>query len=230
MIRFQPDSTRWRFVSQTVPIVNANFAIAEGEKATPTPTSEPTPISESWVNPFTDVRESDWFYEAVKYAHQKGLVAGTSATTFSPQVTMTRGMMVTVLWNYTGKPQTGSAVFTDVADGTWYADAVNWAAAKGIVSGYGNGLFGPNDEITREQMAVILYNYTKFIKADLPKKRVGAFVDDAQISTWAKEAVGIMYAAEILNGKGNNDFDPQGRATRAEVVAMMRSFLETCIL
>lgn len=201
--------------------VNANFTVEESEKETPTPTPEP------WVNPFTDVRESDWFYEAVKYANQKGLVAGTSATTFSPQVTMTRGMMVTILWNYTGKPQTGNAVFTDVADGAWYAGAVNWAAANGIVSGYGNGLFGPNDEITRQQMAVILHNYTKFINLELPKKRIGAFVDDAQISTWAKKAVDAMYAAEILNGKGNNDFDPQGRATRAQVVAMMRNFLET---
>lgn len=206
--------------------VDANFMIAEGEQAIPTPTPEPTPAltPEQWVNPFADVRESDWFYEAVKYAHQNGLVAGTSATTFSPQVTMTRGMMVTILWNYSGKPQMGNPVFTDVADGARYAGAVNWAAANGIVSGYGNGLFGPNDEITREQMAVLLYNYTKFIGDDLPKKRIGAFVDDAQISTWAKEAVDAMYAAEILNGKGNNDFDPRGRATRAEVVAMMRNF------
>jgi len=112
------------------------------------------------------------------------------------------------------------------ADDMWYADAVNWAAANGIVSGYGNGLYGPNDEITREQMAAMLYNYTKFIKADLPEKRVGAFVDDTKISSWAKEAVDAMYSAEILNGKGNNDFDPLGRAIRAEVVTMMMNFLE----
>ena len=194
----------------------------DDEKVPPTeiPTDAP------WANPFTDVSANDWFYEAVKYAHQKGLVNGTSATTFSPQVTMTRGMMVTILWNYSDKPQTGNAVFTDVADDMWYADAVNWAAANGIVSGYGNGLYGPNDEITREQMAAMLYNYTKFIKADLPEKRVGAFVDDAKISSWAKEAVDAMYSAEILNGKGNNDFDPLGRAIRAEVVTMMMNFLE----
>jgi|GEM_PF-1209258 len=179
-----------------------------------------------WINPFTDVFENDWFYEAVKYAHQRGLVAGTSDTTFSPQVAMTRGMMVTILWNYTGKPQTGNAIFTDVAGGMWYADAVNWASANRIVSGYGNGLFGPNDEITREQMALMLHNYTKFIETNLPKKRVGVFVDNIKISTWAKEAVDAMYAAEIINGKGNNDFDPQGRATRAEVVTMMKNFLE----
>jgi hypothetical protein len=180
-----------------------------------------------WINPFTDVRESDWFYEAVKFAHQRGLVSGTSATTFSPQVTMTRAMMVTILWNYAGQPNIGSVAFTDVPDGRWYSGAVNWAAANRIVSGIGNNRFAPSNEITREQMAVMLYNYSKFINATLPHRRTGAFVDDAQINSWAKEAVAAMYAAEVLNGKGQNNFDPQGRATRAEVVAMMRNFLES---
>lgn len=203
--------------------VNANFTIAVGEDETY------TPIQESWLNPFIDVREGDWFYEAVKYSHQKGLITGTSPSTFSPHVRLTRGMMATILWNYAGKPQTGNTVFTDVANNTWYTDAINWAAINGIVSGYGNSLFGPNDEITREQMAVMLYNYTKFIEVDLPQKRIGIFVDDAQISTWAKESVDFMYAADIINGKGNNDFDPQGRATRAEVAVMMRNFMEIII-
>ena len=179
----------------------------------------------AWLNPFSDVRTDDWFYDAVKYAHQNGLVAGTSATTFSPQVTVTRGMMVTILWNHAGKPMTGSAVFTDVPDGLWYSDAVNWAAANGIVSGISSSLYAPVDEITREQMAVMLHNYAKFLNAELENNRTGTFNDDAQISSWAKEAVSSMYAAEILNGKGNNNFDPQGKATRAEVVAMIRNFL-----
>jgi hypothetical protein len=200
-----------RFTDGTA--VSSTFKIAEGSAT-------------AWTNPFTDVRQSDWFYEAVKYAQQKGLVSGTSATSFSPQATMTRSMMVTILWNYSGKPQSGSSSFTDAASGSWYADAVNWAASNGIVAGYGNGLFGPNDEISREQMAVILYNYTNFSKATLPSKRSGAFVDAAQISPWARQAVSVMYAAEVLNGKGRNDFDPKSKATRAEVVSMMRSYLE----
>ena len=201
-------------------IVHANFTIMEGSS------EEPATALSPWINPFTDVLETDWFYEAVKYAQQKGLITGTSATTFSPQITLTRGMMVTILWNHAGKPQTENAVFTDVADDVWYADAVNWAAANGIVAGYGNGLFGPSDEITREQMAVMLYNYAGFIDAELPRKRIGSFADEAQIASWAKEAVAAMYAAEILNGKGQNNFDPQGKATRAEVVAMMRNFID----
>ena len=199
-------------------VVTARFTVSSDE--------DETTAVRPWGNPFHDVRENDWFFESVKYAHQKDLINGTSATAFSPHVPMTRGMLVTILWRYHGQPQAGNAVFTDVADGSWYANAINWADANGIVTGYGNGFFGPNDEITREQMAVMLYNYSKFIKAELPNGRVGAFVDTEQISTWAKEAVDAMYAAEILNGKGNNDFDPLGRATRAEVVSMMRNFIE----
>ena len=106
------------------------------------------------------------------------------------------------------------------------APAVNWAYANGIVSGMGDNLFAPNAEITREQMAVMLYNYAKFIDAELPKNRAGVFADEDKIGAWAKEAVNAMYAAEILSGKGGNNFDPQGNATRAEVAAMFMNFME----
>jgi len=189
---------------------------------------------EGWLNPFIDVKESDWFYDSVKFAHQNGLFSGTSTTTFSPSNTMTRGMMVTGLWRLggsptVGSPAAGSAAFTDVPTGAWYADAVNWAAANGIVSGVGGNLFAPNDEITREQMAVMLNNYAKFVDAELPKEREGVFADEDKISSWAKEAVNAMYAAKILNGKGANDFDPQGRATRAEVAEMFKRFIEAAV-
>jgi|GEM_PF-2528335 len=179
----------------------------------------------AWVNPFNDVKESDWFYESVKFAHQNGLFSGTSATTFTPNGTMTRGMMVTVLWRLNGSLTASNAGFADVAAGQWYTEAVSWAYANGIVSGVGGNLFAPNDEITREQMAVMLNNYAKFINAELPKNRVGVFADDDKISSWAKEAVNAMYAAEILNGKGANGFDPQGKATRAEVAQMFKNFM-----
>ena len=179
-----------------------------------------------WVNPFTDVRENDWFFDAVRFAHQNSLFSGTSATTYSPNITMTRGMMVTVLWRLAGSPATGGATFTDVPVGEWYAPAVNWAATNGIVSGIGDNLFAPEAEIKREEMAVMLYNYAVFIDAELPQKRSGAFADEEKISAWANTAVNAMYAAEILNGKGANTFDPLGRATRAEVATLFMKFTQ----
>ena len=176
--------------------------------------------------PFVDVNQSDWFYDNVLFGYSGGLFSGTSATTFTPSGTMTRGMMVTVLWRMSGSPQAAGAGFSDLPEDAWYAAAVNWAYENGVVSGVGNNLFAPNDEITREQMAVMLYNYAKFIGAELPKNREGVFADEDKISAWAKEAVSAMYAAEILNGKGLNDFDPQGKATRAEVATMFTRFIE----
>lgn len=183
------------------------------------------PVPE-WTNPFTDVKPSDWFYDPVEYAITNGLFYGTSDTIFAPNDTMTRAMLVTVLWRMEGSPAAGETPFTDVKAGEWYSDAVTWAAESNIVSGIGNGLFAPNTEITREQMAVMLYNYAKHIDVKLPQKRSGTFMDETLISPWAKEAVAAMYAAEIINGKAQNNFDPQGDATRAEVATMMRNFLE----
>lgn len=179
-----------------------------------------------WVNPFSDVFQSDWFYAGVEYAVTNGLFSGTSATTFSPNTTMTRGMMVTVLWRMAGSPGTADAGFSDVSADAWYAAAVNWAAANGIVNGVGDNRFAPDDNITREQMAVILHNFAKTVDMELPQKREGDFADHADISPWAKEAVDAMYAAEVLNGKGGNNFDPKGNATRAEVATMFMNFLE----
>ena len=181
---------------------------------------------QGWSNPFSDVRETDWFYDAVKFVHENGLFAGTSATTFAPETTMTRAMLVTVLWRLAGSPAAERAAFSDVAGGLWYSDAVNWASDKSIVAGIGGGLFDPNGEITREQMVVMLYNYATHIHAALPKIRSGAFADEDKISVWAKEAVAAMYAAEIVNGKGANDFDPLGKAMRAEVATMFQRFAE----
>lgn len=178
------------------------------------------------IMPFTDVETDDWFYEDVAYVYENGLFAGTSDTTFSPLSAMTRGMMVTVLWRHAGSPTGDSAAFDDVPDGAWYASAVSWAAANGIVAGVGNNCFAPNAEITREQMAVMLYNYAIYIGAELPHNRSGEFADEAKIASWASTAVNAMYAAEIISGKGENNFDPQGKATRAEVAAVLHRFME----
>jgi uncharacterized repeat protein (TIGR02543 family) len=184
-----------------------------------------------WKNPFTDVKPGDWFYGDVEYVFTNGLMVGTSTDPmlFSPNATLTRGMVVTVLWRLAGSPVLDGAVnqFTDVMDGLWYSDAVMWAAANGIVSGYGNGLFGPEDNITREQMAVIIINYQKFsgkIPPDIVMDR--EFSDWNDISDWAKDAVNRLTIQGIISGKPGNLFDPQGETTRAEFAAVLHRFLE----
>jgi len=183
---------------------------------------------EPWVNPFVDVTEIDWFFESVRFAHQNNLFSGTSATTFSPNTPMTRAMMVTVLHRMAGEPSVSGLPnnFTDVTYGTWYDNAVRWAAANGIVSGIGNSQFAPNNNITREQMAVILNNFSRHMGLDLPTIRTGVFVDEAEISAWAQDAVNALYEAGVISGMGNNHFNPQGQGTRAEVATMLRNFME----
>lgn len=166
--------------------------------------------------PFTDVPADQWYYNAVVFVYENNLFAGTSATTFTPAKNMTRGMMVQVLFNMTDGAKKSDVKFDDVPDGKWYSDAVSWAAKNGIVTGVGNNRFAPLSDITREQMALMLYNYANYMKIKLPNTRTaGSFVDASSISSWAKDAVNAMYAAEIINGKDGNRFDPLGFATRA---------------
>ena len=177
--------------------------------------------------PFVDVTTNNWFYEPVKFVYENKLFGGTSPDTFSPDVAMSRGMMVTVLHRLAGTPASAGNTFTDVPANIWYTDAVSWAASKNIVSGIGNNLFAPDSNITREQMAVMLFNYARIMKLDLPAIRAaGVFADSNQISSWAKEAVDVMYRAGIINGKGENAFDPGGNATRAEVATMFMNFIK----
>jgi predicted amidohydrolase YtcJ len=182
--------------------------------------------------PFDDVKESDWFCDDVAYAYENRLFNGTSATTFGPDVPMTRGMLVTVLYRLHGEPSTGEAPnpFGDVSGGAYYTDAVVWAALNGIVNGYGSGLFGPDDNVTREQMAAILTRYMREAEIDLPPTDDPyiAFADEAQISDYAKEAVQALYQWEIINGVSGTQLviDPQGSATRAQVAAVLHRFAE----
>jgi len=177
--------------------------------------------------PFTDVGTTAWYYDAVSFAYKNKLFSGTSATTFEPNTTMSRAMMAQVLYNLSSKPATNKAQFSDVADGDWFAEAVAWASEKKIVNGYGNGHFGPSDNITREQMATMLYNYCIAMDIEFTVVRgSGSFADAGNISDWAAKAVDAMYKAGILNGKGNNAFDPKGTATRAEVAQLFMNFME----
>ena len=127
----------------------------------------PASAAAASVSPFGDVQSTDWYYDEVQYVYENGLMSGTSATTFSPDATTTRGMIVTILHRLEGTPAVStSGTFADVAAGQYYTDAVEWASANGIVGGYGNGRFGPNDPITREQLAAMMYRYADFLGMD----------------------------------------------------------------
>ncbi|MDR2089422.1 MAG: S-layer homology domain-containing protein [Clostridiales Family XIII bacterium] len=183
----------------------------------------------AWENPFSDVKESDWFYGDVEFVHVNGLFSGTSATTFGPNARMTRGMLVTVLGRLHGvETNTRSAIsFSDVAVDKYYANYVAWAKNAGIVDGTGGGKFAPDAEISRQDMAVILSRYVDFAKKNFPVTlQYSIFADESAIADYAKNAVQTMYSGGILNGKPENKFDPQGDATRAEVAAMLHRFVE----
>ena len=179
--------------------------------------------------PFTDVTSRDWFYDAVAYVYDKGMMEGTTDTTFAPAMNLTRSMIAQVLYNLEERPEApGASGFTDVAAGAWYADAVNWAAARGIVKGYDTGTFGPEDSVTREQLAAILYRYAQAKGYDTTQggMAVREFSDSASISDWAQTAMSWAVNAQVLSGKGNGVLDPQGTATRAEVAQMLMNFGE----
>ena len=176
---------------------------------------------------FSDIKAGDWFYDAVLYTYENGLMSGTGAAAFSPNQTLTRAMVAQVLYSMEGAPAGGTSTFTDVAAGTWYASAVNWAAANGVVSGYGDGTFGPNDNVTREQVAMILYSFAKSKGYDVSEKAsLSSFADMSSVSTYAQEAMSWAAGAGLISGMGNNTIVPQGSATRAQFAVMLMQFCE----
>lgn len=176
---------------------------------------------------FNDVSANDWFASAVDYVTGKGMMNGTAANTFSPKANTTRGMVVTVLYRLENQPSTSAASFTDVASGAYYANAVAWANANGIVSGYGSGKFGPNDKVTREQLAAILYRYAQYKKYDVSgANSLDGYTDVQSVSSYAVPALQWANAAGVVTGKSGSKLDPKGNATRAEVAAMLMRFCE----
>ncbi len=175
---------------------------------------------------FQDVQRKDWFAEAVYDVVEKSWFAGTSETTFSPYLYTTRGMIVTVLWRMEGEPTTGKINrFEDVANDSWYSDSITWAQIRGIVSGYANVKFGPQDIITREQMVSILYNYAQFKGYESTKiSDLTAFKDESNISQYAKAPMSWAVANGLISGKGNGTLDPRGGATRGEVASILYRF------
>ena len=180
------------------------------------------------ANPFTDVSEKDWFYGDVMFVYENGLMLGTSKTLFSPHGTATRGMMATILWRMEGSPAPkGKNSFTDVEAGKWYADAITWTAENGIFAGYGKDKFGPDDPITREQLAAIFYRYADYKGYDLTvKENLDTFKDADKITDYAKTAMQWAVGSGLVKGKSGNLLDPQGTATRAEIAAMLHRFIE----
>ena len=180
------------------------------------------------ANPFTDVSEKDWFYGDVMFVYENGLMLGTSKTLFSPHGTATRGMMATILWRMEGSPvPKGKNSFTDVEAGKWYADAITWTAENSIFAGYGKDKFGPDDPITREQLAAIFYRYVDYKGYDLTvKENLDKFKDADKITDYAKTAMQWAVGSGLVKGKSGNLLDPQGTATRAEIAAMLHRFIE----
>lgn len=189
------------------------------------PMQEPKPEPSSL--PFTDISTEDWYAEAVKFVYDNGLMAGTSDTTFSPNETTTRGMIVTILYRLEGEPAAVASNFQDVPAGQYYADAVAWASANGIVSGYGDGLFGPNDTITREQMASILYRYAQYKDYDVTASNdLSGFTDVSSVNSYAASAMQWANAEDLITGVSSTKLDPQGSAIRAQVASILMRFIQ----
>lgn len=190
----------------------------------------PAPEKIPWANPFTDVSEENWFFDAVKYVCENGLFNGTSPTTFSPNESMTRGMFVTVLGRYAKidpSSYTGSQ-FHDAAVGSWCTPYIEWAVGSGIAGGYGDGNFGMNDPINREQMAAMLARYIEARKVNVPvvSNDTAPFADEKEFSEWADQPILLMQNTGLIQGVGGNLFAPKKTATRAEVAAIMLRFSE----
>ena len=173
--------------------------------------------------PFVDVTDGSWYYDAVYYCYDNGYFYGTSDDQFTPGGTMTRAMFATVLYRIAGEPEvTGENPFTDVEAGKWYTDAIIWASGEKIIEGYGKGVFGTNDPVTREQMVTLFWRYTG--KPAAENADLSSFSDAGQISTWAADAFRWAVSMGIINGKGNGILDPKGTATRAEVAQIVMNY------
>lgn len=176
--------------------------------------------------PFVDVNSGAWYYDAVSFVYNKGIMNGVTSTTFEPNSTLTRGMVVTMLWRMAGEPYVSGGSFSDVASGRYYSTAVAWAAKNGIVDGYSSTVFGVNDPVTREQFATILYRYAKYMGYSTVGSSLTGYYDANSVSSWARDAMGWAVKNGIITGSGNSRLNPTGTASRAEVAQMFMSFYE----
>ena len=194
--------------------VEASFIREGGQTQTPQTT-------------FADVPASAWYCDAVEYVYENGLMSGVSGGRFAPDDTLTRAMLVQTLYAMEGRPASASAGFADVASGDWYASAVNWAAANGVVSGVSETGFGPNNALTREQLALILYRFAQYKGYDVTgTSDLAAYADGSSVSGWAAEAMGWAVDAGLISGVGGNQIAPTGTASRAQVAQILMNFCE----
>ena len=190
-----------------------------------------TVMVEDYSNPFIDVNSSTWYASAVDFAAGRGLFAGVSQNTFAPDLPLTRGMLTTVLFRLEGaRPQMAQSRFPDVADGAWYAQGIIWAAENDIVGGYTDGRFGPNDKITREQLAVMLFRYAQLLNISTGgRDDLTGFADSASVSPWARDAVSWAVDSGIISGLPNGTLAPTDTATRAEAAFMLQNFVKNIL-
>lgn len=177
---------------------------------------------------YYDLNTNAWYHEAIDFVLSEGLMNGTGGRYFSPSVATNRAMIVTILWRLEGQPYVASKLsFKDVASGVWYTEAVRWAASEGIVEGYSETEFGPLDNITREQLATILYRYAQYKGEDVSTSgSLSSYNDAAKVSDWAYAAMRWACGNGIMNGKGNGVLDPQGSALRSEVAQVLMNYLK----
>ena len=200
-----------------------------GNKTEPAPVPEDPHAAVCPAKKFSDVNTSLWYHEAIDYVLDKGLMNGTGSTTFEPGSTLNRAMLVTILWRQEGQPKAEASSFTDLTQ-DWYKAAVDWAAAEGIVKGMSETTFAPNDPITREQMAAILYRYAEFKGADVSGiTELSAYIDAGSISDWAEDALGWAVDSGLMKGVTETTLQPQGNATRAQVAVLMQRLCENIL-
>lgn len=180
---------------------------------------------------FTDVKIGDWFYEAVKYVYDNKLMNGVSSAEFAPNSNLNRAMLVAMLYRHEGEPDvTSPNTFSDIESGQWYTNSIIWASVNGIVDGYGNGMFGINDDITREQAAAIMMRYAEYKGLDMTiTNEFTTYSDASEISSWSLNAMKWANAKGLINGRAANTLSPKGNTTRAEAATLLMRFIETCI-
>lgn len=176
--------------------------------------------------PFTDVKRTDWFYDAVSFTYNMGIMDGVETNKFSPSTTITRGMVVTMLWRMAGEPYASGTYFDDVSYGRYYTTAVAWSARNNIIEGSGANTFGVDDPITREQLAVILYRYAKYMNYSTTTSSLYGYDDANKVSSWAKDAMGWAVRNGVIGGVTNTTLCPNNTATRAEVAQMFMNFYD----
>ena len=221
--------TKEWFMLESCPVKEAGTYPLEIMNNSYAPVSQTLTLTLVEPGSFLDVPDTAWFAEAVAWAVEHQVFNGVSETEFASDLPMTRAMFATVLWRMNGSPETtGANVFSDVKEDQWYTKAVTWANEKGYISGYGGGLFGTGDSVTREQIATILFRYTS---QDPEKKELAAirgdlnvFIDRSEISDWAADAMSWANGIRMINGMGNETLAPQGTATRAQVAQMLMNY------